>query len=224
VRVAVVILALLAAAPAQAASVRVLVAGRTRAVERTVPERAASARVGGRRCTVGARTPLAALLHAGLRVTLRDYGACGRRAADAGSLFVTRVGADANRGRDGWVYKLGRRTPSLGAGDPSGRVRGRVLWFWCRMGASGCQRTLEVRPQATSAAAGAALPVTVRGYDDRGRGAPVAGATVTLGGAAATTDAAGRATLTAPARRGVYRLRAVAAGTVPAFSVRVQVR
>ena len=51
------------------------------------------------------------------------------------------------------------------------------------------------------------LAVTVRGYDDNGRGVPVAGATVRLGSATAVTDANGVAQVTAPAG-GAARLTA----------------
>jgi hypothetical protein len=101
-----------------------------------------------------------------------------------------------------------------------------VLWFWCRLGGSGgCQRTLEVAPQRAGAAPGDALPVTVRGYDDAGAGVRVAGATVRLGSATATTDANGSAVLTVPAGSG-RRLRLLAErdGMVRSFPREVSVR
>ena len=52
---------------------------------------------------------------------LRDYGACSRRARDAGSLYVRQIGPDRERGRDGWVYKVGSRAGSTGAADPPAR-------------------------------------------------------------------------------------------------------
>jgi hypothetical protein len=58
--------------------------------------------------------------------------------------------------------------------------------------------------------------VTVRGYDDQGRGVAVPGATVTLGSATATTDAAGVAQVAVPAS-GRLALNATRAGMVPAF-------
>ncbi len=72
-------------------------------------------RVGGRRCRVAAATPLAALLGAGAAgrisgIGVRDYGRCSRtRARDSASLFVTGIAGEGNRGRNGWVYKVGRR-------------------------------------------------------------------------------------------------------------------
>jgi hypothetical protein len=220
---------------ASGARVDVYVVGRSRVLAgpATVAARAATVRVGGRRCAAGAGTPLAALLaraRGRLRVGLRDYGSCSRRAADAGQLFVTRVGADRNRGRDGWVYKVGHRVGTAGAADPAGpfgagRLRGggRLTWMWCRMRVAGCQRTLEITvPRRV--APGAAVRVRVRGYDDRAHAMLVAGAAVRLGASAAMTDRAGFATLRAPARPGAARVTASSAGTVPAFPERVTVR
>ena len=67
------------------------------------------------------------------------------------------------------------------------------------------------------------LPVTVRGYDDNGRGVTVAGATVRLGSAVATTDANGVAQVTAPAA-GTAVLTAERAGMVRSWPTKVRVR
>jgi hypothetical protein len=218
-------LALLVAAPAaaEARSVTVMVAGKTRVLKdahkvKLVKKR--GVKVGGHRCTVSGRTGLGVLAALHMKVRLRDYGSCGRRPADASSLFVKRIGPDANRGQDGWVYKIGRRSPSTGAADPSGkRLRGgeRVLWFWCHAQADGgCQRTLEATPDRSSAAPGESLRVTVRGYDNNGRGALIEGATVVLGGASAQTGADGVATITVPSA-GRLRLTAAKDGLVRSF-------
>jgi len=197
----------LLAAPqaAQAATVTTMVVGKERVLRAAKPVKLADTRrvkVGSRRCTVSGRTPLGVLAATSLAVRVRDYGSCGRRPADAASLFVTRIGSDRNRGQDGWVYKVGRKVSSAGAGDRSGRrLRGgdRLLWFYCRaQRTGGCQRTLEATPDRTSAAPGKTVRVTVRGYDDQGRGIAVPGATVTLGAATATTDAAGVAQVVVP--------------------------
>ena len=139
-------------------------------------------RVGGRRCAVGRATPLSALAGTRLKLGFRDYGSCGRSPRDAGALYVKRIGADRARGAAGWVYKVGRRAGTTGAADPSGPFgrgklkRGaRVLWFWCvQVSGEACQRTLEVA-SAPTVAPGAMLAVTVRGYDDNGRGCGRAG-------------------------------------------------
>jgi hypothetical protein len=226
---------LAASAPVAAdarAKVEVMVVGKSAVL--AGPERVAfkarSVRVGGKRCAVGRATPLSVLAGTGVSFTVRDYGACSRRPRDAGSLYVSRVGPDRERGRDGWVYKVGRRSGSAGAADPTGsfgtgrrlRAGQRVLWFWCvKDPDDACQRTLETS-SARTVAPGAQLAVTVRGYDESGRGVRVAGATVRLGGATAVTGADGVATVTAPAA-GKYRVRAEKAGMVVSFGERVVV-
>ena len=202
-RVAFIVLAALAApAPAAAAEVDVMVVGKERVLRQPddVRLKARTVKVGRKRCRVGARTPLSVLAATRLPLAVRDYGSCGRRPRDSVGLYVTKVAGERERGRGGWVYKIGRRTPSLGAADVSGRrLRGgdRVLWFWCEQNDSGgCQRTLEATPDRTAAAPGEALTVTVRGYDDNGRGVAVEGATVRLGSATAVTGADGVAVLT----------------------------
>jgi hypothetical protein len=180
----------------------------------------------GHRCAVAAGTPLAAL--AALRTpsfAVRDFGACSARDPRASELlYVSRVAGDAARGSDGWVYKVGRRALGIGGANPRARVRegGRVLWFYCRMGARGCQRTLEVSGPAR-VTAGAPATFTVRAYDDRGSGVPAAGARLALAGRTATTAADGTATVPAPASAGTYRATADASGLVPSFPVEVRV-
>jgi hypothetical protein len=165
---------------------------------------------------------------------VRDIAACSRRARDAAGLYVAAVAGERERGRAGWVYKVGHRAGTTGAADPAGpfgtgrllRAGQRVLWFWCDAAPAtySCQRTLDTRLSAARVAPGGALRVTVRGYDDQGRGVPVAGATVRLGRARAVTGADGAAVLTAPAHRGAVRVSATRAGMVRAFEREVAVR
>jgi hypothetical protein len=181
---------------------------------------------------VAAGTPLAALVATRVALRISDYGgSCSRRAADGGALFVVQVGSQHNHGRDGWVYKVGNRSGTAGAGDPAGpfgrgglRPGAHVTWFWCRMSAGGtCQRTLVVSARG-SVARGAQLRVRVRGYDDFGHGVAVGGARVALGVAAAITGRDGVAYVRAPSRPGRLRLTASGAGMVRAFDRPVQVR
>jgi hypothetical protein len=217
-------LALLAAPhAAQAATVTTMVVGKERVLRAAKPVKLVDTRrvkVGSRRCTVSGRTPLGALAATSLAIRVRDYGSCGRRPGDAASLFVTRIAGDGNRGQDGWVYKVGRKVSSAGAGDRSARrlrAGDRLLWFYCRtQRTGGCQRTLEATPDRTAAAPGETVRVTVRGYDDQGRGVAVPGATVTLGTATATTDAAGVAQVTVPSA-GRLALGATRTGMVASF-------
>jgi hypothetical protein len=206
--------------------VDVMVVGKSRvlvpAKQVTLKPRFAGVR--GKRCALGRATPLSALAGTGISFRLVDYGACSRRRRDAGSLYVRQIGRDRASGRDGWVYKVGRRSGSGGAADPAGpfgtgrllRPGRQVLWFWCVKDArDACQRTLETS-SAGSVAPGAPLAVTVRGYDEAGKGVAIAGATVRLGDATAVTGADGVATVTAPAA-GRHELEAAKAGLVQSF-------
>lgn len=222
-------------AVAGAAAAQVMVVGKERVLRSptSVTLRARSVSVGGRRCAAGRATPLSVLAGARLRLRLRDYGSCGRSPRDAGGLFVTRIGSDANRGNDGWVYKVGRRSGTTGAADPGGsfgngrrlRRSDRVLWFWCVQDThQHCQRTLEATPEKSVIDRGAQVRVRVRAYDDFGRAVPAAGAVVRLGIVHAIADAEGVATLTAPTISGGASVFASGAGAVRSFSERVTIR
>jgi hypothetical protein len=87
------------------------------------------------------------------------------------------------------------------------------------MQASGCQRTLAVKPEALG---GGQVRVTVRAYDDRGKARPGAGATVHVGTATATADSNGVATVTAPP--GTAGVHAEAKGSVRSFTEQMDVR
>jgi hypothetical protein len=224
------------AAPAAAEArgkVDVMVVGRTEvlvpAKSVTIAPRAVG--IDGKRCAIGTATPLSALAGTGVRFRLVDYGACSRKPRDAGSLYVSKIGPDRERGRDGWVYKVGRKVGTSGAADPAGpfgtgrklRAGQRVLWFWCvKDRRDACQRTLEVS-SAAAVAPGAPLAVTVRGYDEDGKGVAVAGATVTLGDATAVTGPDGVATITAPTAAGELALEATKPGLVRSFPRTVEV-
>ncbi len=192
---------------------------------KTVSTRATKVKVAGRRCAVGDRTPLAALVRSKPgKLKLHDFGSCSRRASDGAGLFVRSIRGDTNRGQNGWVYKVGRRAATAGAADlggPFGRgllkARQRVTWFYCRMRDGGCQRTLELKLRTQPGE----LTATVRAYDDDGEGVPATGATVSAGGQTATTDASGVARLALPA--GSYTAVAAKPGLVRSFAERAEV-
>jgi hypothetical protein len=221
--------ALVLAAPsahAAAPAVRQMVVFRSGdAVTKTVRASQVPVRVQGRRCAAGEGTALAALVRSRPgRLRLRDFGSCSRSPRDGGGLFVSAIGAERNRGQNGWVYKVGRRSATAGAADPSGpfgrgRLRSgqRVTWFYCRLRGGGCQRTLEVRASAEPGG----LLATVRGYDDEGRGIAIESATVSAGGANALTGPDGSARLELPA--GTYRVVASKSGLVRSFAERLEV-
>jgi hypothetical protein len=219
-----------AAPPAGAASypkVEQLVVFRDATViQKSATAKQVTARVDGRDCAIGSATALAALVRI-KPPTLRihDYGACSKRARDAEQLFVRGIRSDVNKGLDGWVYKVGQKVATAGAGDPGGpfgrgRLRDgqRVTWFYCRLTGQSCQRTLALK--ATSTTPGQ-VSVTVRSYDDRGKSVPAAGATVRAGDVTATTDDTGAATLALPA--GAHRIHAERTGEIRSFAERVQV-
>jgi hypothetical protein len=215
-----------AASAARAPTITQMVVFRSgRAVTKTVRARRVLVRVGGRRCAAGDGTPLAALVRSRpRRLRLRDFGSCSRRPRDSGGLFVSGIGPDRNRGQNGWVYKVGRRSATAGAADPSGpfgrgrlRAGQRVTWFYCRLQGGGCQRTLAVRARAVPGG----LSARVVGYDDDGRGVPVEAATVRAGNQEALTGADGVAGLALP--RGDYRVVGTKTGLVRSFAVRVEV-
>jgi hypothetical protein len=221
--------ALLVAAPSADAAgpkIRQMVVFRSgEAVTKTVRASRVLVRVEGRRCAAGDGTALAALVRARPgRLRLRDFGSCSRSPRDGGGLFVSAIGPDRNRGQNGWVYKVGRRSATAGAGDPSGpfgrgrlRAGQRVTWFYCRLQAGGCQRTLELRASVEPGG----LVANVRGYDDEGRGVPVEGARVSVGRASALRGADGSARLALPSGR--HRVVASKAGLVRSFAERVEV-
>ena len=218
--------------------VQVMIAGRTHLLLAPHTVRAAEVRVSAsaKRCAAAAATPLAALAAArgagGPVFRVRDYGgSCSGAPRDGGSLFVFEIGPDRNRGRDGWTYKVGTRSGTAGAADPSGpfgrgllRAGAQITWFWCRLSAGGtCQRTLQVQPAGGRVAPGARVRVVVRGYDDFGHAETVRGARVLLGGARAITGRGGVAVLRAPSRPGGVRVTATRRGMVRAFDRTIQV-
>jgi hypothetical protein len=221
------------------APVEVRVAGKAGTWTGAVRAPATLVKAGERTCKVGASTPLAALA-ALLRkqrtgYLIHDYGSCSRRnAAAAGQLFVRRIGKDANKGNDGWFYKVNDRAPELGAGDPAARVRpaDRLLWFYCVFDARArsCQRSLRIVPLSGSTSQN--LRVTVRGYDNAGHWTPVAGATVAASPPISppaspfttSSGADGGATLAPGGGPGRYGVTANKTGMIDAFPVTVTVK
>ncbi len=213
----IVALGLAAAAPGAGAAIRVqmMVVGRTQTLlpARTVVLRRARVRIGHHDCAVPAGTALAGLLAAHLPLRVSDVAGC-----DPASMFVRRIGSDANHGAAGWEYKVQHADPSAGAADPSGRVRSgqQVLWYWCAR-AGACQRTLALSFLFKHGVA----RITVHGYDDTGRGARIAGATVHFGASILTTNSQGFVDV--PQTPGRYLVYASKLGLVQSFPTEVGV-
>jgi hypothetical protein len=213
-------LALLVTAPAYAAAprVRAMVVGKSGAVVAGVK----SIRLDPfrhRGCRLGRGLPLAALHF--LRMSYRARGGCD-------SLYVFQVGRSRATGREGWVYKVGTRSGTASASDPtgpfgSGRIRSgsEVVWFWCRR-ALRCQRSLRVTGERR-VRRGGRIRFRVRGYDDFGRGRMIRRAVIRVGRARVRTNRRGLATIRF-SRRGLFRLRAYKDGLVPAFPIGIRVR
>jgi hypothetical protein len=218
------------AAAAAAPKVDLLVAFRDGSARQArVTASKATAKLGGTRCAVGQGTSLAALIHSRIGpIKLRDYGACSKRAADGAGLYVASIRGERARGSDGWVYKVGTKTASAGAADPTGPFgRGRlkrgavVTWFYCRMNerTGSCQRTLLSEPKALG---GGLLEVTVRAFDDRGRARLAAGATVHAGDLTGTAGPDGVARF--EASPGKARVYAELKGAVRSYGRTVAIR
>jgi hypothetical protein len=231
-RAAVALGAIAVAAPAQAHAApkiqQLVVFKNGEARQTSVVAAKASVKVGKKRCAVGAGTPLAALWRSHISgIRLKDYGACSSKPADAAGLYVSRIRKDSAKGANGWVYKVGNRVAPAGAGDPTGpfgngrlKPRARVTWFYCRMKANGCQRTLAISKVETPG--GGQVRVTVRAYDNYGKGRAAAGATVRVGSVSAKADSKGVATLTAAP--GKAALRASGKGVVRSFGEQIEVK
>ena len=212
--------ALGAAAPADAAGprVRAMLVGTSGNVVAGVKQ----VRLDGfrhRDCRIARGLPLGALHFLG--VSYRTRGGCD-------SLYVFQVGGTRAGGAKGWVYKVGTRSGTAAADDPTGpfgngRIRSgaEVVWFWCRR-ALNCQRSLKVTGERR-VRRGGRLRVRVRGYDDFGRSRVIRRALVTVGRARVRTNRRGLATVRMR-RRGLFRLRATKRGLVPAFPIAIRVR
>ncbi len=185
-------------------------------------------KVGHKRCAVGTGTPLAALLRSKVaRFGLRDYAACSARARDGGQIYVSSIGGDRARGTNGWVYKVGHKSATSGAADPTGpfgsgllKKSQRVTWYYGTQQGESFERTLELSV-GPGPAAGTAR-VRVRSYDNDGRGRPEPGAMVRAGSATATTGASGSAVVATGAGRRTFV--ASKPGAVRSFAESLTVR
>jgi hypothetical protein len=223
--VAVLALAGTAAVPAQGAPrfEQLVVFRNGDAESETVGTKAVRTRAGDQRCRVPRATPLAALVRSHVaELRILDFS----NSCDPASLFVNRIGPNKNRGESGWVYKVGNRQGTTGAADSSGPFgsgrldrRVRVTWFYCVFEEGGCQHTLGLRVRDEG---DGTVTARVTGYDDEGRGTPVAGARVRNGPQTVQTDAEGHTTF--KLLPGNYRLYAEKRGYVRSFTERVRVR
>jgi hypothetical protein len=127
-----------------------------------------------------------------------------------GATLVQRIGPDENAGTVGWQYRVNHAGPPVGADARTLAEGDSVLWYY---GAADGARELDVAPSSDRVRAGQAFTVAVTSYGAAGDAAPAAGATVTYGGASATADGAGRATLVAQGE-GTRAVTATRAGDI----------
>lgn len=185
-------------------------------------------KVGHKRCAVGTGTPLAALLSSKVaRFGLRDYAACSARARDGGQIYVSSIGGDRARGTNGWVYKVGHKSATSGAADPTGpfgsgllKKSQRVTWYYGTQRGESFERTLELSV-GLGPTAGTAR-VRVRSYDNDGLGRLEPGAVVRAGSATATTGAGGSGVVATGAGRRTFV--ASKPGAVRSFTESLTVR
>ncbi len=191
-----------------------------------VRAREARLKVGSRRCTIAAGTPLAALAAlqakkaAGVpALKATDYSGCGSKPSSSNGLYLRAVGKERAAGPDGWIYDVNGRRGTSGAADSAGpfgtgkRLKNgqRVNWRWCHADTDpdgGCGPELRL---SLPAKANSAQPLAVQVQERAGADgeevtvAARAGITViaqTLGGAELTrtvTAAGGTASLALPA-------------------------
>ena len=143
---------------------------------------------------------------------------------DSAGLLVTGIGPDRNRGQRGWVYKVGRRAATAGAGDtggPFGRGRlrrgpARDLVLLRARGRLPAHARVEDEPDGRRRRRDACAATTTRAT-----ASPVEGASVTAAGVTGLTGADGRVQLALPS--GTHRLVARKDGLVRSFSERVEV-
>ena len=210
-------LALAVLAPGAVAATRaeMMVVGRAKTLvaARTVFLHKARVRIGHRHCAVPAGTALAGLLSLHVAVRVTDVAGC-----DPASMFVRRIGPDANHGAAGWEYKVQHSDPSAGAADPAGRIGAgqQVLWYWC-LHAGACQRTLSLSFLFKRGVA----RITAHAYSDTGRGSIVPGATVHFGTMLLTTNS--RGFVDVPQTPGRYMVYATKPGLVQSFPTTVGV-
>ncbi len=132
--------------------------------------------------------------------------------------FVQTIKGETPAGDDYWSVWVSHKAAAAGACSTELQEGDEVLYFVdrCTFDGSGCSNA-PVEPLGltapTGATTGVAGEVSVVRYDAGGDSFPVAGAKVSGPGIDATTDAAGKATVTFPAA-GTVRLQATKAGLV----------
>lgn len=134
-------------------------------------------------------------------------------------LLVCGIGGDNAAGASSfWLYKVNHVAPEVGADQFAVKPSDDVLWYFSAGGRnSGDELELGAPPRVRPSQE---FEATVFAYDFAGAKRPVQGATVSGGGASATTDASGVAQLTLN-RRGTRTLRATLDPNIPSAPTKV---
>jgi hypothetical protein len=184
--------ALLVAAGALAATVKIRVEGRTQTI------------FGATQPSVRADNALQALDAA----SLAGEFYYGLTAASFGN-YVSQIGRYPAAGNTGWVFKVNGVSPSVGADQVPLKDGDTVLWYWAEFGSAGGPPTLELQR----------LPANcylVVSADDAGAKTPAARATLRVDGRSVRTNTRGRGCV----GRHTGPVRATLAGAVRSNAVR----
>jgi hypothetical protein len=137
-------------------------------------------------------------------------------------LLVCGVGGhNASGASSFWLYKVNHVTPGVGGDQFVVKPSDQVLWYFVDGPLNGGDELELLAPARVMP--GQQFDVTVNAYDSAGVRHPVAGASVTGGGASGTTDATGTAHLTLT-RLGYRTLRATDDPNIPSAPTKVCVR
>jgi hypothetical protein len=184
--------ALLLAAGALAAAVKIRVEGRTQTI------------FGATQPTVQAGNVLQALDAASLAgefyfgVTTASFGQ-----------YVSQIGRYAAAGNTGWVFKVNGVLPPVGADQVTLKDGDVVLWYWAEFGSTGGPPTLDVQPLPGNC-------YLVSSVNDAGRRSSAARATLRVDGRSVRTNVRGRGCV----GRHTGLVRATLAGAVRSNAVK----
>jgi Domain of unknown function (DUF4430) len=184
--------ALLLAAGAFAAAVKIRVEGRTQTI------------FGATQPTVQAGNALQALDAASLAGEFY-FGL----ATSSFGTYVSQIGRYPAAGNAGWVFKVNGVSPPVGADQVALRDGDTVLWYWAEFGSTGGPPTLEVQPLPGNC-------YLVSSVNDAGRRAPGARAVLRVDGRSVRTNARGRGCV----GRHTGLVRATLAGAVRSNAVK----
>src|SRR5262249_28454231 len=126
---------------------------------------------------------------------------------------VCGIGGQVARGNAFWEAKVDHKALQVGASTFTIHPGDQVLWYMVPDYTAPPAQELVLNAPVREPA-GTPFPVQVVAYDDNGVATPAAGATISGGAGAVTTDASGNALVT-PAATGLGTLQATRGGDIP---------